>query len=253
MDRIVILGSASAVPDEEHENTHILVQAGQQNILVDCPGNPIVRLKRAGVEINQVTGIILTHFHPDHVSGFPLLLMSMWLVGRKDAIWVYGLSQTIDRTQKMMELFEWDTWPNFFPVHFVRVAGEEHTQVMDGPDLRIYASPVKHLVPTMGLRFEFDRSGRVAAYSCDTEPSPVVRRLAQDADVLIHEATGPSKGHTPPEMAGEIASQAGVSALYLIHYPPQLVTPESLLARAKQTFSGQIEVARDLQVIRLGD
>jgi ribonuclease Z len=251
MERIIILGSASAVPAENHENTHILVEAGEDKILVDCPGNPVVRLNQAGLEINQVTGIILTHFHPDHVSGFAPLLMSMWLVGRKQPITVYGLAPTIDRAEKMMDLYDWEQWPGFFPVNFVRVAAEEHAQVIENSDLHIYASPVEHLVPTIGLRFEFPRSGKVATYSCDTEPSQVVRRLAQGSDVLIHESTGSSKGHTSPEKAGEIAAQANAAALYLIHYPPQLVTAESLLVRAKQTFSGPVYVAHDLQVIEI--
>ncbi len=70
-------------------------------------------------------------------------------------------------------------------------------------------------------------------------------------DVLIHEATGSSKGHTSPEQAGEIASQANAAALYLIHYPPQLVDAQSLLARAQQTYPGPVYVAQDFQVISI--
>ncbi len=249
MARVVILGSASAVPDSEHENTHFLVEAGERVILVDCPGNPIVRLGQAGFAINRVTDIILTHFHPDHVAGFAPLLMSMWLLGRKQPLVVHGLAATLDRAQKMMDLYDWDEWPGFYPVQFRPVAMEEQSVVMAEPEIRVFASPVQHLIPTIGLRFEFAATGRVVAYSCDTEPSQVVRRLAENADVLIHEATGASKGHTTPELAGEIATQASVGALYLIHYPPQLVEPESLVARAKQTFQGPVHVARDFQSI----
>jgi ribonuclease Z len=241
----MILGSASAVPDLEHENTHILAEAGQRVILVDCPGNPTVRLKRAGFDINRVSEIILTHFHPDHVSGFASLLMSMWLLGRKQPLGVYGLEVTLERAKKMMDLYDWDEWPGFYPVTFNPVEREEWTVVIDAAEIRIISSPVDHLVPTIGLRFEFPDTGRVIAYSCDTEPSQSVRRLAENADVLIHEATGPSRGHTTPERAGEIATQAGVGALYLIHYPPQLVAPETLFERARQTFQGPVHVARD--------
>jgi ribonuclease Z len=196
--------------------------------------------------------VILTHFHPDHVSGFASLLMSMWLVGRKEPLNVYGLDQTVERAKKMLELYTWQEWPNFFPVHFVQIPAVEHAAVLDDPDLRIFSSPVEHLVPTIGLRFEFGQSGKVLAYSCDTQPSQIVRRLAEGADVLIHESTGPSKGHTSPEMAGEIATQAEVGALYLIHYPPQLVKPETLLEKASQTYHGPITVAKDLMTINLG-
>ncbi len=160
MGRITILGSASAVPAEGHENTHLLVESGLHMILVDCPGNPVVRLSQAGVDINLLTDIILTHFHPDHVSGFAPLLMSMWLLGRKQPVTVYGLASTIDRADKMMDLYDWEQWPNFFPVNFVRIAEEELVKVLVSPDLVILASPVDHLLPTIGLRFEFHNMGK---------------------------------------------------------------------------------------------
>jgi ribonuclease Z len=251
VDRVVILGSASAVPDAEHENTHILVESADHVILVDCPGTPIVRLEQAGIEHHRLTDMILTHFHPDHVSGFGPLLMGMWLVGRKEPLNIYGLHQTIDRAKKMMELYEWKNWPNFYPVHFISIPMEEHAVVLEAPDVRIYASPVEHLVPTIGLRFEFPAGNTALAYSCDTQPSQVVRRLASGADVLIHEATGGSVGHTSPEKAGEIATAAEARSLYLIHYPPQLIDAKTLLERASKTYHGPITVAKDLLAIEL--
>ena len=246
MGRVIVMGSASAVPDATHENTHILVDAGSRVVLVDCPGSPLVRLEQAGIDPARLTDIILTHFHPDHVSGFGPLLMGLWLIGRKAPLNVYGLQATTERAEKMMELYDWEQWPNFYPVQFTVLPEEEHTPVLSDTDLRVFASPVSHLIPTMGLRFEFGRGRHVLTYSCDTEPSQAVRRLADGADVLIHEATGSSIGHTSPEKAGEIATQAGVGALYLIHYPPQLVDPEDLVAQARQTFQGPISVAHDL-------
>jgi ribonuclease Z len=251
MGRVIVLGSASAVPDAGHENTHILVESGSRMVLVDCPGSPTVRLEQAGIDPKQLTDIILTHFHPDHVSGFGPLVMSLWLTGRKEPLTVYGLEPTIERAEKMMDLYDWKQWPNFYPVEFVRIPAEERAVVMNEPDLRVYASPVNHLIPTFGLRFEFGRSNRVLTYSCDTEPSQAVRRLAEGSDVLIHEATGSSVGHTSPEKAGEIATQAGVGKLYLIHYPPQLIDPEDLLVRARQTFQGPISVAQDMMLIEM--
>ena len=253
MERVVILGSASAVPDLEHENTHILIEAGSRVVLVDCPGSPVVRLLGAGVEVARLTDIILTHFHPDHVSGFAPLLMSMWLLGRKAPLNIYGLEPTMERAKKMLDLYEWQHWPGFFPVNFHAVPAQERAVVLDCDEIKICASPVDHLIPTIGLRFTFGSRGTVVTYSCDTQPSPVVRRLADGADTLIHEATGESVGHTSPEMAGEIAAQAGVRSLYLIHYPPNLISPEQLAARARKTFAGEVTVAQDFMEIKVGE
>jgi ribonuclease Z len=249
--QVIILGSASAVPTREQENTHLLIQAGKRTILVDCPGNPIVRITESGVDPQLVTDIILTHFHPDHVSGFASFLMGLWLLGRKQGMKVYGLESTIDRAKQMMDMYEWSSWPNFYPVVFVVIPSEPLTQVLADDDVRVLASPVEHLVPTCGLRVEFLDGGKTLAYSCDTEPSQVVVQLAHEVDVLIHEATGRSLGHTSPEQAGEVAHQARAKALYLIHYPPQLRNSSRLVSEASKAFSGPITLAKDFDKIEI--
>lgn len=249
MGQVTILGTASAVPSREHENTHIFIENGNRSILVDCPGNPVIRLRDAGVNLESLTDVILTHFHPDHVSGFAPLLMDLWLLGRTRPLSVYGLESTIERAQKMMDLYGWHEWPNFYPVNFLVVPAHELAVMIDTPGLRILSSPVKHLVPTIGLRIEFGSPQRSIAYSCDTEPSPVVVRLAEGAQALIHEATGEGVGHTSPEQAGEIASRAGARALYLVHYPPDLPDLDQLALRAARTFKGTVCLAHDFQKI----
>jgi ribonuclease Z len=79
--KIIILGSSNAVPSKDHENTHLVIIGKERTILVDCVSDPIVRLEQAGVDFNELTDIVITHFHPDHVSGVPLLLMDIWLKG----------------------------------------------------------------------------------------------------------------------------------------------------------------------------
>ena len=80
MPKVIILGSSNAVPSIDHENTHLVIVGEERTILVDCVSNPIVRLEQAGIDFNDLTDIVITHFHPDHVSGMPLLLMDMWLL-----------------------------------------------------------------------------------------------------------------------------------------------------------------------------
>jgi ribonuclease Z len=218
MPKVIILGSSNAIPDEDHENSHMALVGDNRLVLIDCVNNPIVRLRKAGLDVEKVTDLILTHFHPDHVSGVPLLLMDLWLLGRERELRIYGLDFTLDRFEKMMDLYGWDTWPRFFPVKMHRVAEEEMTLVQENEQWKIFSSPVKHIIPNIGLRIEFPESRRVFAYSGDTEPCPEVVQLAQNADILVHESTGASLGHTDATQAGQIAKSAGADKLYLIHY-----------------------------------
>jgi ribonuclease Z len=249
MARMVILGSAYAVPDETHENTHLLIEEEEHRILIDCASNPVLHLKRAGVEINELTDLILTHFHPDHVSGVPLLLMDMWLTGRKSPLHIYGLSHTVERMQTVMELFDWKSWPHFFPVFFHTLPDEERALFLSSPHLRLYSSPVHHLIPTIGLRVEFLHSGKSAAYSCDTEPCSQVRELARGCDVLIHESSGASLGHSSAQQAAQVARDADVGTLYLIHYPVESDRNRTWVKEAKQVFEGEVYLTHDFMTI----
>jgi ribonuclease Z len=245
MPKLIILGTSNAIPDEHHENTHMALIGEKRTVLIDCVNNPIIRLRQAGLDFNQLTDLILTHFHPDHVSGVPSLLMNSWLLGRRQPLDIYGLSYTLERLEKMMDFYDWATWPDFFQVNFHPVPEEEMVSVLESDEFRIYSSPVHHIVPTIGLRVEFKQSDRVLAYSCDTEPCQEVIKLASGADVLIHEATGASFGHSSAAQAGTIARQAEVGHLYLIHYQTGDFDAHSLVPQAEKTFNGRVSLAED--------
>ena len=245
MAKLIVLGSASAVPSKDHENTHFVLKGEKSSVLVDCVGNPLIRLEDAGIDLNTINDIILTHCHPDHISGIPSLLMSLWLMGRKTSLNVYGLHHTLDCVEKMMGLYEWGEWPDFFPVAFHRLPNQEMTLVLENTEFRIYSSPVTHIVPTIGLRVEAVHTGKVMAYSCDTEPCPQVIRLGKGADILIHEVTGKSYGHSSAAQAGQVAQKARVKSLYFIHYSPDLFGSQDLIDEAGKNFSGEIRFAED--------
>jgi ribonuclease Z len=245
MPKVIILGSSNAIPDEKHENSHMALVGDGRLVLIDCVNNPIVRLRKAGLSVEDITDLILTHFHPDHVSGVPLLLMDLWLLGRKEELNIYGLDYTLDRLDTMMDLYGWDSWPDFFRVKMHRLAEQEMTAVQENSFWRIYSSPVKHIIPNIGLRIEFQGSGKVFAYSGDTEPCDQVVRLAEKSDVLVHEATGASWGHSDATQAGEIAKKAAASELYLIHYPNGRFEDNHLIKRAAQAFNGPVRLAED--------
>ncbi len=251
MAEVIFLGTANAVPDEEHENTHIAISNNHRVILVDCVGNPLVRMQKAGLDCRELTDIFLTHFHPDHVSALPLLLMNMWLLGRQRLVNIYGLHPTLDRMEQLMDAFGWQDWPDFFPVAFHRLPAERMTLAMDDDEFRINTSPVRHLIPAMGLRVEVLESEKVLAYSCDTEPCQEVEELASDADVLIHEATGQSPGHSSAIQAGEIAQKAQATSLYLIHYDTRRGDLKELVAQAQKTFQGSVTLAEDFMRVQL--
>ena len=249
MAKLIILGTSNAVSSKDNENTHMVLVGETRTVMVDCVNNPVHRLKDAGVDFMEITDLILTHFHPDHVSGVPLLLMDMWLRGRTEPMHVYGLHYTLDRIEQLMNMYTWESWPNFFPVAFHRLPSSENARLLNCDEFMVVSSPVRHMIPTIGLRFDFKTSQKALAYSCDTEPCVEVVRLATGADVLIHEATGASLGHSSAEQAGQIAAQAEVGKLLLIHYPTGEYADENLIVQAQKQYHGEVALATDFMTL----
>lgn len=249
MPKLILLGTSNAIPDENHENTHMVLTGGSRTVLVDCVNSPILRLRKAGMDCNDLTDLILTHFHPDHVAGVPQLLMNLWLLGRRQPLDVHGLDHTLDRLERMMDDYGWRAWPDFFRVTFHRLPAQEMTVVLDCDEMRICSSPVRHMIPCIGLRFEFKKKNKALAYSCDTEPCDEVVRLAAGADILLHEATGALLGHSSAGQAAGVARRAEVGALYLIHYPTGRFAAGDPLAEAAEQFNGPVTLAEDFMML----
>ena len=151
----------------------------------------------------------------------------------------------------MMKFYGWSDWPDFFPVKFFKIPAKEMAQVLANDEFEIVASPVQHFIPTIGLRITSRSSHRKIAYSCDTEPCSQVLHLAQDADILFHEASGQLPGHTSAQQAGETAKKAGANSLYLIHYPTGKFASGDPVADARKQFGGAVALATDYMVIDL--
>jgi len=223
----------------------MVLEGASGSVLIDCAGSPIGRLEQAGVPYSYLRSVIITHIHPDHAYGFPLLLMGLWLLGRTDRLRVHALGVVAKRLRAVMDAYEWHDWPRFYPVDFEAVDDRPGAVVLDNTDFRITASRNQHLVPTISIRIENKASGYVTAYSSDTAPCEALVDLARGADLLIHEAAGATPGHSSAAMAGEMAAKAGVKKLVLVHYQVY-ADPAQLAADAQAAFGGPVEVAQDM-------
>lgn len=256
MAKLIFLGSGAALSDAARENMYLVVQGKTSAILVDVAGSPVQRLLQARVPPDTVDHVILTHHHPDHLYGLPILLMDFWLSGRSQALHLYGLPETIRAARALLEAFEWKDWHKhgFFPTefHVLDVPQNGIGSVLETPEFKITATRTKHFVPTIALKFDSSASGKSIAYSSDTEVCDAIVEIARGADILIHEATSidqATEGHTSAKEAGEQAQRAGVKELVLVHLPPN-GSITKLRAAAQKTFDGKVVVGRDFMQLR---
>ncbi len=237
-----LLGTSGAVPDSRRDYVSLVVEDSGRLILIEVGGSPFHRLVHLGLDPRRLDGVFLSHRHPDHLSGLPVLLMGLWLRGRREPLWIAGPEDAVGRARALLELFEWQTWSGMFPIHW-RPIPMEHGAVVEATGrIRLIAAPVSHSVPTLALRIELPEG--TAAYSADTAPCLEMIRLAHKVDVLVHEATGSYPGHTPPEGAGWVAREAGARRLVLVHVPPEVDEGE-WTARARGAFDGPVEIGWD--------
>lgn len=251
MAEIIILGTAAAVPAANQDYAHLAVETDNSLVLVDCGSSPMVRLSQMGLDWRKLDDVVTTHFHADHVASLPNLIVGMWLSGREHPLRIHGLESTLDKIKQLMALFEWKDWPGLYPISFHPVPDTDTHPFIETEDLQIFAARTKHSVPSIGLKFHAKESGQDAVYSGDTKPCNNIARLAKGAAVLVHEATGDQPGHSSPSDAGDIAQQAQVSALILIHYMAGAESsPEKMIATARKMFAGQVTLAFDGMRIR---
>lgn len=242
MAKLHLLGTGAALSSADRTTTMLAVSADQSMLLVDCGGDVVQRALAAGLDLEHLDALFLTHEHPDHVSGFPLFVEKIWLSSRRRPIPVRGPGPTLEQARKLFDAFETGTWKKVPKIEWGIVPLEENTLAWHENHWRVTASPGFHSVPSVALRIEDERGGGVVTYSSDTARSDAVARLAEGADILVHEATGDYSGHTSVQDAAHVAAQAGVGRLVLVHLPPAI--SEDALGDAKKSFP-HIELGHD--------
>jgi len=247
---LTFLGSAAAVPTIGHDNTYLAIEGDQSTLLIDCAGSPLLKLQLAGLDPAQLGHVLLTHRHPDHIYGFPSLMLGLWLLDCPTPLQVLGEAEGLRGAQTLLgAFFPEKEWPGFSPPLYRELNLHDETVALDLPDLLITVAPTAHMVPSMAVKIMNKATGHTIVYSGDTAPCDTLLRLARGADVLIHEASGPDYGHSSAAQAGSMAQRAGVGKLYLAHYPVLYTDLNDLLVDAQREYGGEVELARDLGTV----
>ncbi len=242
MPTLHLLGTGAALSDASRTTTMLAFQKEDSVIVVDCGGDVVQRLLAVRVPLDEIEALILTHEHPDHVSGFPLFMEKIWLAERRRPIRVYGPEAALSQARRIFEEFNTRGWEGMPEIQWKKVPLEEGAAVLENEHWRITAAPGKHSVPVIGVRVEDRERGGVVAYSADTERSDAIARLADGADILVHEASGDFSGHTTVQDAAHVAAQANDGRLILVHLPPEI--PADDLQEARECFPN-IELGKD--------
>jgi ribonuclease BN (tRNA processing enzyme) len=239
---LVVLGGQGTWPDAGGACTGYLVREGGFTLWMDLGTGTMANLQRH-VDLLDVDAVVVSHRHPDHLLDlFPYFYARLFHPARPTGLPLYLPPEAIDHVVALMSDQGGEELRNVFDVREVRPGSDFST----GP-FRIRTAPMRHPVPTLGMRIESD--GRVLAYSADTGPSEDLVELARDAGLLLSEATWldvPGRAqpiHLSAGQAAEHASRADAGRLLLTHVRWTQTDRQGGLDRASAQYGGAIDVA----------
>jgi len=249
---VIILGSGTATPSLERNASGLVVKTAGLHVLVDMGPGTLRRMCEAGIDAKLIDAILITHFHPDHVSDLvPFLFASNYAFGpvREEAFNVIGPEGLEQFYEGLVGVYNDWIIPRGNRLKKVEMNN-------DGPDgytlgrLNVRSMPSVHASPSVSYRLEAEEVSLTV--TGDTDVSDGLIELAGDTDLLICECSLPNgqkvPGHLIPAEAGLIATRSGAKKLILTHfYPP--CDEADVAAQAASCFSGEIVKARDLMVI----
>jgi ribonuclease Z len=274
--KITLLGTGSPIPDPNRAGPCTLVQAGTQNIMIDCGRAAIMRLLGAGVLPGMVSTILITHLHSDHITDLNDLVTTRWVMMPVNiplkVVGPAGTRQVVDAMLNMLTLDQGyrhahheDLRANGpLTVDVVEVGAGESFSIGE-VTVSTHATDHRPVDPSIGYRIEHD--GKVAALAGDTIPCPGLDDLCQNADVYVQTVIRDDQVkqlasllpnsqrfldildyHSTVSQAGQTAARNNVKTLMLTHCVPavQPGQEDDWIGAAREHFSGNIVLGPDL-------
>ena len=270
--KITMLGTGWPLPSADRAGASTLVEAGGQRFLVDTGRGVLMRLAAAGSGMGQVTAVLLTHLHSDHVNDFNDVVTTSWIGSFAPTplkvIGPPGTRAFVDRTLAVLE--DDICWRMDHHDDLTWRPEVEVTEVTDGVALesggvRVLCAPTDHrpVHPTVGYRFEHE--GAVGVCAGDTIPCEGLDRLVAGAGVYVQTVCRRSAVeaipaprlqdildyHSDLAQAGQTAARGGVDTIVLTHMvpPPVPGTEHEWVAEVAEHFDGTIVLAEDLTAV----
>jgi ribonuclease BN (tRNA processing enzyme) len=273
--KIVMLGTGTPIPDPDRMGPSVAVIVDSTPYIFDA-GTGVVRraaaAQRAGVPgltMPALQRVFLTHLHSDHTLGLADLLFTPWIQGRSVPLEIYGPPGTQRLVNGIIDGNDEDIHERLAssggpPANGWKANVHEIAEGVVYKDARvtIRAFPVPHSAWKYAFGYRVETPDRTIVISGDTRESPAIAAACNGCDVLIHEVYSDAgfakvppirqqyhaQAHTSAKQLGAIATAARPKLLILTHLLFFGATEEQLLSEVKSKFSGNVVLARDLQV-----
>lgn len=266
MTKLVLLGTGTPNAETGRLGPALAVVFNNQPYLVDFGAGVVHRALEAGLEPAKMTRAFLTHLHSDHTVGYSDLILTPWVLGRREPLSVWGAAGIAAMTDHILEAYKEDIrersqglQPSNAAGFRVKVHEIEEGLVYKDSDVEVEAFPVVH-GSWKAFGYRFRTSDRSIVVSSDTAPSEILVSKARDCDILVHEVYSVagfnrhspewqayhSAVHTSSRQLADIASRTRPGLLVLYHQLYWGTSDKELLREVKDYYDGEVVSGRDL-------
>ena len=217
---ICLLGTGGMMPLPRRWLTALMTRYNGSSLLIDCGEGTQIAIKEKGWSFKPIDTICFTHFHGDHISGLPGLLLSMGNADRTEPLTLIG-PKGLERVVGALRVIA----PELpFEIKCVEINGPE--QVFEISGYRITAFRVNHNVLCYGYTVEILRQGRFSPERAKEQGIPLKfwSRL-QKGQIMEEDGVV----YTPDMVLG--AARKGIKLTYTTDTRPT----ESILRNAKDS------------------
>lgn len=151
---VCLLGTAGMMPLPYRYLTSLMTRYNGSSLMVDCGEGTQIAVKKAGWSFHPIDIICFTHYHADHISGLPGMLLTMGNAERKEPLTLIG-PKGLKRVVSALRVIAPE-----LPFEIECIEIQEPEQVFEMHCYKITAFMVKHNVPCYGYTIEIRRQGR---------------------------------------------------------------------------------------------
>lgn len=151
---VCLLGTGGMMPLPYRWLTSLMIRYNGSSLLIDCGEGTQIAIKEKGWSFKPIDVICFTHYHGDHISGLPGMLLTMGNADRTEPLTLIG-PKGLERVVGALRVIA----PELpFQIIYQEITEREQTFEMNG--YRLKAFRVNHNVPCYGYVLEVDRAGR---------------------------------------------------------------------------------------------